>query len=301
VYFLASVSLALCTPPRHSAWAPGRAADLTTLPVGRSGAATRLGALRRAGQGAMVCRPRVDPSILIHRDPRAWEELLGWGCVEAIMRRVGLLGVRDLYSLVDLFFEHPQSSPDLLLGVRFEGEYGEEWRAYAERRRLGLGARMRFPRVDVGVRLDGVRVRLSPAALLLPFDRYRERWRRDAHTLYRATGGLIPTRAHPHYYLGLLFPEGLRALAARGYVWVANARSGGRLNHALAEWLYWLDHARMPHIDLMLGRFVPRSPLDKVVKNAEGASAERRQFRRAETADITAGVPGVGVYISKGV
>jgi len=251
--------------------------------------------------GVAACRPEADPSILIHRDPRAWEELLGWRCVEAIMRRVGLLGVRDLYSLVDLFFEHPQSSPDLLLGVRFEGERGEEWRAYAERRRLGLGARMRFPRVDVGVRLNGVRVRLSPAALLLPFDRYRERWRRDAHTLYKAAGGLIPTRAHPHYYLGLLFPEGLRALAARGYVWVANARSGGRLNHALAEWLYWLDHARMPHIDAMLGRFVPRSPLDKVVKNAEGASAERRQFRRAETADITAGVPGVGVYISKGV
>jgi len=249
----------------------------------------------------MACRPGVDPSILIHRDPRAWEELLGWGCIEAFVRNVDFLGVRDLYSLVDLFFEYPEDSPGRLLGVRFEGERGEEWRAYAERRRLCLGARMRFPRVDVGVRLDGVRVRLSPAALLLPFRKHREAWRTNAPTLYRAAGGLIPTRAHPHHYLAQLFPEGLRALAARGYVWVANARSEGRLNHALAEWLYWLDHARMPHIDAMLGRFVPRSPLDKVVKNAEGASAERRQFRRAETADITAGVPGVGVYISKGV
>jgi hypothetical protein len=238
---------------------------------------------------------------LIHRDPRAWEELLGWRCVEAIMRKMKLLGVGDLYSLVDFFFEYPQSSPDLLLGVRFEGEHGEEWRAYVERRRLSLGARMKFPRIDVDVRLEGVRIRLSPAALLLPFDRYRERWRRDAYTLYKATGGVVPTRAHPHYYLSQLFPQELRALAARGYVWVANTRSGGRRNHALAEWLYWLDHARMPHIDLMLGRFVPRSPLDKVIKDAVGRTAERRQFRRAETAATTAGAPGVKVYIRKRV
>jgi len=251
--------------------------------------------------GAMACRPQVDPAILLHRDPRAWQELLGWRCVETIMHKMRLLGVGDLYSLVDFFFEYPQSSPDLLHGVKFEGEHGEEWRAYVERRSLSLGARMRFPRVDVDVRLDGVRIRLSPAALLLPFDRYRERWRRDAYTLYKATGGVVPTRAHPHYYLSKLFPQELRALASRGYVWVANTKSGGRRNHALAEWLYWLDHARMPHIDLMLGRFISRSPLDKVIKNAVGASAERRRFRRAETAATTADVPGVGVYIRKGI
>ena len=133
----------------------------------------------------MACRPRVDPSILIHRDPRAWEELLGWGCVEAIMRRMSLLGVKDLYSLVDLFFEYPEESPGRLLGVKFEGEHGEEWRAYVERRSLGLGARMKFPRVDVGEELRGVRIRLSPAALLLPFDRYRERQRRGRLYIWR--------------------------------------------------------------------------------------------------------------------
>jgi hypothetical protein len=248
-----------------------------------------------------TCRPYVDPSVLIHRDPRAWEELLGWGCLDAFMHNVDFLGVKDLYSLVDLFFEHPEDSPGRLLGIEFEGKYGEEWRAYVERRRLSLGARMRFPRIDVGEELRGVRIRLSPAALLLPFDRYRERWRRDAYTLYKATGGVVPTRAHPHYYLSQLFPRELRALAVRGYVWVANTRSGGRRNHALAEWLYWLDNARMPHIDLMLGRFVPRSPLDKVIKDAVGRTAKRRQFRRAETAATTADVPGVGVYICKGV
>jgi len=236
-----------------------------------------------------VCRPHVDPSVLIHRDLRAWEELLGWGCLEVFMRNVEFLGVKDLHSLVDLFFEYPEDSPGRLLGVRFEGRRGEEWRAYVERRRLSLGARMRFPRIDMGEELRGVRIRLSPAALLLPFDRYREAWRRDAYTLYKATGGAVPTRAHPHYYLSQLFPQELRALAARGYVWAANTRSGGRLNHALAEWLYWLDHARMPHIDLMLGRFVPRSPLDKVIKNAVDRTAERRQFWRAETAVTTAG------------
>jgi hypothetical protein len=247
-----------------------------------------------------ICRPYVDPSVLIHRDPRAWEELLGWGCLDAFIHNVDFLGVKDLYSLVDLFFEHPEDSPGRLLGIEFEGKYGEEWRTYVERRRLSLGARMRFPRIDVGEELRGVRIRLSPAALLLPFSRHKEAWRKGAYTLYKATGGVVPTRAHPHYYLSQLFPQELRALAARGYVWVANTKSGGRRNHALAEWLYWLDHARMPHIDLMLGRFVPRSPLDKVIKNAEGASAERRQFRRAETAATAADVPGVGVYIRKG-
>jgi len=133
----------------------------------------------------MACRPQVDPSILIHRDPRAWEELLGWGCVEAIMRKMKLLGVKDLYSLVDFFFEYPQSSPDLLLGVKFEGERGEEWRAYVERRRLSLGARVKFPRIDVGEELRGVRIRLPPAALLLPFDRYRERQRRGRLYIWR--------------------------------------------------------------------------------------------------------------------
>ena len=252
-------------------------------------------------RGAMTCRPQVDPAILIHRDPRAWEELLDWRCVEAIMRKMKLLGVGDLYSLVDFFFEYPQSSPDLLLGLKFEGEHGEEWRTYVERRRLSLGARMKFPHIDVDVRLEGVRIRLSPAALLLPFDRYRETWRTNAPTLYRAAGGVIPTRAHPHYYLSQLFPQELRALAARGYVWVANTRSGGRRNHALAEWLYWLDHARVPHIDLMLGRFVPRSPLDKVIKDAAGRTAGCTQKRRAISVYTTAEVSGANVYIRKGV
>jgi hypothetical protein len=78
-----------------------------------------------------------------------------------------------------------RAPPDLFLDVRFEEERGEEWRAYVERRRLSLGARVRFPRVDVGEELRGVRIRLSPAALLLPFDRYRERRRRGRPSTWR--------------------------------------------------------------------------------------------------------------------
>ena len=250
--------------------------------------------------GAMACRPQVDPAILLHRDPRAWEELLGLRCIETIMRKMKLLGVGDLYSLVDFFFEYPQSSPDLLHGVKFEGEHGEEWRAYVERRRLSLGARLKFPRIDVDIRLDGVRIRLSPAALLLPFDRYRERWRRDAYTLYKATGGVVPTRAHPHYYLSQLFPQVLRALAARGYVWVANTWSGCCRNHALAEWLYWLDHARMPHIDLMLGKFVPRSPLDKVIKMPRGPRRSSGNFGALKLPEFQRGRPALVFTFVKG-
>jgi hypothetical protein len=249
----------------------------------------------------MICRPNIDPSLLIHRDPRAWEELLGWRCVETFMRKMSLLGVKDLYSLVDFFFEYPEESPGRLLGVKFEGEHGDEWKAYVERRRISLGVRMKFPQKDVGEELRGVRIRLSPAALLLPFNKYKEAWRTNAPTLYKVAGGVIPTRAHPHYYLSQLFPQELRALAARGYVWVANTKSEGRRNHALAEWLYWLDHARMPHIDAMLGRFVPRSPLDKVIKNAVGGTAGCTQKRRAVDVYTMAGAPGVKIYIRKGV
>ncbi len=45
-------------------------------------------------RGAMVCRPDVDPSILIHRDPRAWEELLGWRCIEAFFGGGEVCGCR---------------------------------------------------------------------------------------------------------------------------------------------------------------------------------------------------------------
>lgn len=54
--------------------------------------------------GMPPCRPAVDPSILIHRDPRAWEELLG-RCVDLFIEKMRGVGVGDLRSLVDYSFE----------------------------------------------------------------------------------------------------------------------------------------------------------------------------------------------------
>jgi hypothetical protein len=166
----------------------------------------------------------------------------------------------------------------LLAGVEFEGECAPLWEDYVRRRRVGMGARTPFPRVDVGVELD-VDIRISPAYLLLPFHDVKRSWQRNAPTLLKYIPEM-PTAVDPHYYISMAFPPQLRALSARGYVWVANTKSRDRRNHALAEWLYWLDHARMPHIDLMLGRFVPRSPLDKLINDCGGASAGCRQNKR---------------------
>jgi len=229
-------------------------------------------------RGVMVCEPDIDPSILIHRDPRAWEELLGWRCVEAFLEGARGVGVGDLQSLVDYSFGAPSTMWILLAGVEFEGECAPLWEDYVRRRRVGMGARTPFPRVDVGLELD-VDIRISPAYMLLPFDDVKRSWQRNAPTLLKYIPE-IPTALDPHYYISMAFPPQLRGLAERGYVWVANTKSRGRRNHALAEWLYWLDHARMPHIDVALGRFMPRSPLDKVIKYAEGASAGCRQNKR---------------------
>jgi hypothetical protein len=229
--------------------------------------------------GAMACKPQVDPAILLHRNPRAWEELLGWGCIEAFMERARGVGVRDLQSLVDYSFGAPSTMWILLAGVEFEGECAPLWEDYVRRRRVGMGARTPFPWVDVGVELD-VDIRISPAYLLLPFHDVKRSWQRNAPTLLRYIPE-IPTAVDPHFYISKFFPPQLRALSARGYVWVANTKSRGRRNAPLAEWLYWLNTGRMPHIDIMLGKFEPRSPIDMIIaKDCGGASAGCRQNKR---------------------
>jgi hypothetical protein len=213
--------------------------------------------------GAAACRPEADPSILIHRDPRAWEELLGWRCVEAFLEGARFVGVEGLDSLVDYSVSSPSAMRLVLAGVRFSGRRGREWEGYL-RGRLGMGARMRFPKVEAGVRRDDVWIQISPAYMLLPFDETRRTWQRMAHTLLKHLKD-VPTSHEPHGYISLVFPEELRALASRGYVWAASMRSRDRYNDALAEWLYWLDNVRMPHIDVAMGKFTPRSSLDTVV------------------------------------
>ncbi len=83
--------------------------------------------LSDAACGAMACRPRIDPSVLIHCDPRAWEELLGWGCIEAFLEGARFVGVDSLDVLVDYSVSSPSAMPLVLAGVRFLGRYGREW------------------------------------------------------------------------------------------------------------------------------------------------------------------------------
>ena len=123
---------------------------------------------------------------------------------------------------------------------------------------------MKFSKVETGVRRDDVWIQISPAYMLLPFDETKRTWQRKAHTLLKFIKD-IPTSHNPHSYISLVFPEELRALAVKGYVWVASIKSRDRYNDALAEWLYWLDNVRMPHIDAAMGKFTPRSTLDTAV------------------------------------
>jgi len=213
--------------------------------------------------GAMACKPQVDPAILLHHDPRAWEELLGWGCIEAFLEGAKFVGVDSLDSLVDYSVSSPSAMRLVLAGVEFAGRRGREWEDYL-RGRLEMGARMKFPKVETGVRRDDVWIQISPAYMLLPFDETKRRWQRKAHTLLKHLKD-VPTSHNPHSYISLVFPEELKALSARGYVWVASIKSRDRYNDALAEWLYWLDNVRMPHIDVAMGKFTPRSSLDTVV------------------------------------
>ncbi len=77
--------------------------------------------MRIAARGATACRPHVDPSILIHRNSRAWEELLGWGWIEAFLEGARFVGVDSLDSLVDYSVSSPPAMRLVLAGVRFSG------------------------------------------------------------------------------------------------------------------------------------------------------------------------------------
>ncbi len=134
----------------------------------------------KAARGAVACRPHVDPSILIHRDPRAWVELLGWSCIEAFLEGAKFVGVDSLDSLVDYSVSSPSAMRLVLAGVEFASRRGQEWEGYL-RGRLEMGARMKFPKVETGVRRDDVWIQISPAYMLLPFDETKRTWQRAAY------------------------------------------------------------------------------------------------------------------------
>ncbi|MFZ8810804.1 MAG: hypothetical protein ACO2PN_22195 [Pyrobaculum sp.] len=210
----------------------------------------------------MMCRPDVDPSILIHQDPQAWEELLGWSCIEAFLEGAKFVGVDNLDALVEYSVSSPSAMRLVLAGTKFSGQHRQEWEDYL-RGKLEMGARMKFPKVEAA-RRDDLWIQISPAYMLLPFDETKRRWQRVAYTLLKYVPD-IPTHYKPREFISALLPPELRALSARGYVWAASIKSRDRYNDALAEWLYWLDHARLPHIDVKMDKFEPRTPIDSFV------------------------------------
>ncbi len=112
------------------------------------------------------------------------------------------------------------------------------------------------------MRRDDVWIQISPAYMLLPFD---ERTRqRAAYTLLKYVPD-IPTHYKPREYTSALLQPEPKALSARGYVWAASIKPRDRYNDALAERLYWLDHARLPHIDVEMDKFEPGAPADSLV------------------------------------
>ncbi len=49
------------------------------------------------------------------------------------------------------------------------------------RGRLGMGARMKFPKVETGLGRDDVWIQISPACMLLPFDEAKRTRQKTAH------------------------------------------------------------------------------------------------------------------------
>ncbi len=106
---------------------------------------------------------------------------------------------------------------------------------------------MKFSKVEAGVKRDDVWIQISPAYMLLPSGEAKRTRQRAAYTLLKYVSD-ISTHYKPREFISALLPPELKTLSARGYVWVASMKSRDRYNDALAEWLYWLDHACLPHI-----------------------------------------------------
>jgi hypothetical protein len=244
-----------------------------------------------------ACKPRVDPTILLHDDPRAWVELLGWGCIEVFTSAARPVGVKDLDGLVKYSTTRPGVFAELLRGVEFFGKYAAEWSGLT-RGRIYLGARTPFPHLPAAAERDELVILASPAIALLPPDSKRL-WQKRAYVLLRLLSE-VPVR-NLRLHLSQRLPEEWR-FQGLSYVEVANARCGGRRCILWAEWLYWIEQGRMPHIDLRLGKFAERAKQDKLLTslakdleeywiNVKKPAASCWHLQRAEVANNTEGVP----------
>jgi len=200
-----------------------------------------------------LVKARVDPCIFLHREPRDWVELLGRDFVEVLLERLSHV-VNSVDELVDYIFSNPRVAHLVVRGLRIGGRVRDEWLLFAEGGYVHPGARAAWPYVKNDVVLD-VRVQVSPCYLLTSLTSGDRRyvWRNRASALFKWVSDVPESR--PWEVFREAFPRWLRELAwERGYAWVAWTRWRDRRNGHLAEWLYWLDTGRMPHIDFMMGR-----------------------------------------------
>jgi hypothetical protein len=196
---------------------------------------------------------RTGPCIAGHPVPEHWELLLG-GLAREIVKR---LGAKDVEDAARQIFHYPAllhtavCSPQIFV----EGEYSVEWARLCAAGETPMGAGVRFPeaRVDVRIPLD---IYLGPCALWsLRTDAVAANWRKNAPDLYPAY--VKWNGRHPHAYFRDVFPtHAFEAADKLGLVGLANARClrRGRRCTAVAAWVYWIRHRRMPQIDQQLSR-----------------------------------------------
>jgi hypothetical protein len=79
------------------------------------------------------------------------------------------VGVDSLDALVDYSVSSPSGHATRLGGGEVLGALRAGVGGHL-RGRLEMGARMKFPKVETGVRRDDVWIQISPAYMLLPFD-----------------------------------------------------------------------------------------------------------------------------------
>jgi len=198
---------------------------------------------------------RAGPCIAGHPVPEHWELLLG-GLAREIVKR---LGAKDVEDAARQIFHYPAllhtavCSPQIFV----EGEYGSEWARLCAAGEAPMGAGVRFPEVQVDAYIP-LEIYLGPCALWsLKTDDVVANWRKNASDLYPAY--VKWDGRYPHAYFRDVFPTlAFEAADRLGLVGLANARcrSRGRRCTAVAAWVYWLRHKRMPQIDQQLGRLL---------------------------------------------
>jgi len=198
---------------------------------------------------------RAGPCIAGHPVPEHWEVLLGDLAREIVKR----LGAKDVEDAARQIFHYPTllhtavCSPQIFV----EGEYSGEWARLCAAGETPMGAGVRFPEVPVDVRIP-LDIYLGPCALWsLKTSNVVINWRKNAPDLYPAY--VKWNGRHPHAYFRDAFSTlAFEAADKLGLVGLANARCRSRERRcsAVAAWVYWIRHKRMPQIDQQLGRLL---------------------------------------------